>query len=160
MAYQGAYRCAVLTPTRELFADDIYYADIPGFAGHYGVIKGHESLVATNHQGGRLTLWLDPEGKEKKEFLIHRGCSQMLHDHLAILCRFGCPIDEIDVDEVRRKIERLNEELDMARADLEKLEDEDKIAAAKAWITSEEIHLSWYEAQIDFAETGRESTKQ
>ena len=160
MAYQGAYRCAVLTPTRELYADDIYYADIPGFAGHYGVIKGHESLVATNHQGGRLTLWLDPEGKEKKEFLIHRGCSQMLHDHLAILCRFGCPIDEIDVDEVRRKIERLNEELDMARADLEKLEDEDKIAAAKAWIISEEIHLSWYEAQIDFAETGRESTKQ
>ena len=160
MAYQGAYRCAVLTPTRELYADDIYYADIPGFAGHYGVIKGHESLVATNHQGGRLTLWLDPEGKEKKEFLIHRGCSQMLHDHLAILCRFGCPVDEIDVDEVRRKIERLNEELDMARADLEKLEDEDKIAAAKAWITSEEIHLSWYEAQIDFAETGRESTKQ
>ena len=160
MAYQGAYRCAVLTPTRELYADDIYYADIPGFAGHYGVIKGHESLVATNHQGGRLTLWLDPEGKEKKEFLIHRGCSQMLHDHLAILCRFGCPIDEIDVDEVRRKIERLNEELDIARADLEKLEDEDKIAAAKAWITSEEIHLSWYEAQIDFAETGRESTKQ
>ena len=159
MAYQGAYRCAVLTPTRELYADDIYYADIPGFAGHYGVIKGHESLVATNHQGGRLTLWLDPEGKEKKEFLIHRGCSQMLHDHLAILCRFGCPIDEIDVDKVRRKIERLNEELDMARADLEKLEDEDKIAAAKAWITSEEIHLSWYEAQIDFAETGRESTK-
>lgn len=160
MAYQGAYRCAVLTPTRELYADDIYYADIPGFAGHYGVIKGHESLVATNHQGGRLTLWLDPEGKEKKEFLIHRGCSQMLHDHLAILCRFGCPIDEIDVDEVRKKIERLNEELDMARADLEKLEDEDKIAAAKAWITSEEIHLSWYEAQVDFAETGRESTKQ
>ena len=160
MAYQGAYRCAVLTPTRELYADDIYYADIPGFTGHYGVIKGHESLVATNHQGGRLTLWLDPEGKEKKEFLIHRGCSQMLHDHLAILCRFGCPIDEIDVDEVRRKIEKLNEELDMARADLEKLEDEDKIAAAKAWITPEEIHLSWYEAQIDFAETGRESTKQ
>lgn len=160
MAYQGAYRCAVLTPTRELYADDIYYADIPGFTGHYGVIKGHESLVATNHQGGRLTLWLDPEGKEKKEFLIHRGCTQMLHDHLAILCRFGCPIDEIDVDEVRRKVELLNEELDMARADLEKLEDEDKIAAAKAWITSEEIHLSWYEAQIDFAETGRESTKQ
>ena len=42
MAYEGAYRCAVLTPTRELFADDIYYADVPGFVGHYGVIKGHE----------------------------------------------------------------------------------------------------------------------
>ena len=160
MAYEGAFRCAVLTPTKELYADDIYYADVPGFVGHYGVIKGHESLVATNHQGGKLTLWLDPEGKEKKVFLIHRGCSQMLHDHLAILGRFGCPIDEIDVEKVRAKQERLSAEIEQAKADLDSIDDEDKLAAAKAWIATEEIHLSWYEAQIDFAETGRESTKQ
>ena len=160
MAYEGAFRCAVLTPTRELFADDIYYADIPGYVGHYGVIKGHESLVATNHQGGKLTLWLDPEGKEKKVFFIHRGCSQMLHDHLAILARFGCPADEIDVANVREKAERLSAEIDQAKQDLASIEDEDKLAAAKAWIATEEIHLSWYEAQIEFAETGKESTKQ
>ena len=159
MAYQGAFRCAVLTPTRELFADDIYYADIPGYIGHYGVVKGHESLVATNHQGGKLTLWLDPEGKEKKVFLIHRGCSQMLHDHLAILARFGCPVDEIDVEVVREKREKLAAIIDERKAELESVEDEDKHAAGKAWINTEEIHLSWYDAQIDFAETGRESTK-
>ena len=160
MAYEGAFRCAVLTPTKELYADDIYYADVPGFVGHYGVIKGHESLVATNHQGGKLTLWLDPEGKEQRQFLIHRGCTQMLHDHLAILGRFGCPIDDIDVEKVRAKAERLSAEIEQAKADLDSITDEDKHAAAKAWITTEEIHLSWYEAQIDFAETGRESTKQ
>lgn len=160
MAYEGAFRCAVLTPTRQLFAGDIYYADVPGFAGHYGVIKGHESLVATNHQGGKLTLWLDPEGKEKKVFLIHRGCSQMLHDHLAILGRFGCPADDIDVENVREKAEKLRAEIDDKKQVLDSITDEDKHAAAKAWIATEEIHLSWYEAQIDFAETGRESTKQ
>ncbi len=159
MGYQGAYRCAVLTPTRELFADDVYYADVPGYAGHYGVIKGHESLVATNHQGGKLTLWLDPEGNEKKTFLIHRGCSQMLHDHLAILARFGCAVDEIDVDVVREKAEKLSAEIEEYKQTLDSIDDEDKLAAAKAWISTEEIHLSWYEAQIDFAETGRESTK-
>lgn len=160
MAYEGAFRCAVLTPTRQLFAGDIYYADVPGFAGHYGVIKGHESLVATNHQGGKLTLWLDPEGKEKKVFLIHRGCSQMLHDHLAILGRFGCPADDIDVESVREKAEALRVVIDEKTQELDGITDEDKLAAAKAWIATEEIHLSWYEAQIDFAETGRESTKQ
>ena len=160
MAYEGAYRCAVLTPTKELFADDIYYADIPGYVGHYGVIKGHESLVATNHQGGRLTLWLDPEGKEKKEFLIHRGCTQMLHDHLAILGRFGCAIDDIDVEKVRAKAEKLQAKIDGFKEELESITDEDKRAAAEAWIITEEIHLSWYEAQINFAETGKESTKQ
>ena len=160
MAYEGAYRCAVLTPTKELFADDIYYADVPGFAGHYGVIKGHESLVATNHQGGKLTLWLDPEGKEQKVFLIHRGCTQMLHDHLAILARFGCPADDIDVEKVRVKAERLKATIAEHKEALDTITDEDKHAAEKAWIITEEIHLSWYEAQIDFAETGRESTKQ
>ena len=160
MAYEGAFRCAVLTPTRELYADDIYYAEIPGFDGHYAVVKEHQSLVATNHQGGKLTLWLDPEGKEQRVFLIHRGCSQMLHNHLAILARFGCPADSIDVENVRKKRERLIGEIEQAKQDLDSIEDEDKHAAAKAWIDTEEIHLSWYDAQIDFAETGRESTKQ
>ena len=161
MAYEGAYRCAVLTPTRELFAGEVYYADIPGFVGHYGVIKGHESLVATNHQGGKLTLWLDPEGKEKKVFFIHRGCAQMLHDHLAVLARFGCAADSIDVENVRAKAEKLSATLEQAKAKLEvSTEDEDRKAAEKAWIITEEIHLSWYEAQIEFAETGKESTKQ
>ena len=161
MAYEGAYRCAVLTPTRELFSGNVYYADVPGFVGHYGVIKGHESLVATNHQGGKLTLWLDPEGNEKKVFLIHRGCTQMLHDHLAVLGRFGCEADMINVEEVRAKADALRDEIEQARETVASGDqDEDHVAAAKAWITTEEIHLSWYEAQIEFAETGKESTKQ
>ena len=160
MAYEGAFRCAVLTPTKELYADDIYYADIPGFSGHYGVVRGHESLVATNHQGGLLTLWLDPEGKETRVFFIHRGCSQMLHNHLAVLARFGCPADGIDVDNVRVKRERLSAEIEEAKKNLDSIADPDKHAAAKAWIENEEIHLSWYDAQINYVETGKESTKQ
>jgi len=160
MAYEGAYRCAVLTPTKELFAGDIYYADVPGYVGHFGVVKGHESLVSTNHQGGKLTLWLDPEGKEQKVFFIHRGCTQMLHDHLAVLARFGCEADGIDVEKVRGKAERLSAMLEEARKRYEAEADEDRKAAEKAWISTEEIHLSWYEAQIVFAETGKESTKQ
>ena len=153
MAYANSFRCVVAIPTRELFSGDVYYADVPGFAGHYGVVKGHESLVATNHQGGKLTLWLDPEGKETKTFLLHRGCTQMLHDHLAVLGRFGCVADDIDVDAVKEKAEKL-------RAKIEEMKVGDQDETSEAQILTEEIHLSWYEAQIDFAETGRESYKQ
>ena len=160
MAYEGAFRCAVLTPTKELFAGSIHYAEIPGYAGHYGVIKGHESLVATNHQGGKLVLWLDPEGKEKKEFLVHRGCTQMLHDHLAVLCRFGREINDIDVERCERRIKEVEADLEQMRAEFEAEADEDRKAAIQAQITTEEIHLSWFEAQIEFVETGHESYKQ
>lgn len=149
-----SYRCVVATPTRELFAGDVYYANVPGYDGHYGVLKGHESLVATNHQGGKLVLWLDEEGKETKTFLLHMGCTQMLHDHLAVLGRFGCDVDAIDVDEVRGKAEKLSARIDEMKAA------EGENEALKAEIDAEEIHLSWYQAQIEYATTGKESYKQ
>ena len=46
------------------------------------------------------------------------------------------------------------------KAEVAAVDDEDMISAGEAWIHTEEIHLSWYEAQIEFAETGKESTKQ
>ena len=161
MAYEKSFRCVVAIPTRELFSGDIYYADVPGYAGHYGVLRDHESLVATNHQGGKLVLWLDPEGKETKSFLIHRGCTQMLHNHLAVLGRFGCEADNIDVKNVREKAEKLRAEIEERKKQIETTpEDADHLAADEAWVITEEIHLSWYEAQIDFAEHGAESYKQ
>ena len=155
-----SYRCIVATPTRELFNGEIYYADVPGYAGHYGVLRGHESLVATNHQGGKLTLHLDPDGNEKKVLLIHRGCTQILHNHLSVLGRFGCDPETIDVEKVKQKAENLRTTIEERKAELASVDDEDMIAAGEAWIHTEEIHLSWYEAQIEFAETGKESTKQ
>ena len=160
MAYEGAYRCAVLTPTKELYAGDVYYVDVPGFVGHYGVIKNHESLVATNHQGGKLTLWLDPEGKEQKVFLVHRGCTQMLHDHLAVLARFGRPLDDLDVEHSKRRVEEISAEIAAKEAEVAAETDEDRIAAGEAWLITERIHLEWHEAKINFIETGQESYKQ
>lgn len=149
-----SFRCVVATPTRELFAGNVYYANVPGYEGHYGVLRGHSSLVATNHQGGKLELWLDEDGKETKSFLVHMGCTQMLHNHLSVLGRFGCEADEIDVDEVREKAAKLSERI----AELKSGEDQSD--AVQAEIDAEETHLGWYEAQIEFATTGKESYKQ
>ena len=58
------YRCVVAIPTRELFSGDIDYANIPGSIGYMGVLSNHENYVGLNRTG-QLTLWLDPEGKER-----------------------------------------------------------------------------------------------
>ena len=113
-----SYRCVVATPTRLLFEGDVYYADVPGYEGHYGVLKGHESLVATNHQGGKLVLHLDPDGNEKKEFLVHMGCTQMLHDHLAVLARFGREIEDLDLENAKQRAEEVSADIEHAKAAL------------------------------------------
>ena len=152
------FRCVVATPTRELFSGTVYYADVPGFEGHYGVLKGHESLVALNHQGGIVTLHLDPDGNEKKQFLIHLGCTQVLHDHLAVIGRFGCNPDEIDVEVIKEKAENLRKVLEARKAKHDAAPEENEYTAAdRAGIDNQEAHLSWYEAQINYAQTGKES---
>lgn len=154
-----SFRCVVATPTRLLFEGDVYYANVPGFAGKYGVMKGHSSLVATNHQGSKLVLWLDPDGNEKREFLIHRGCTQMLHDHLAVLARFGRAIEDLDLESSKKRVEEITADIEAKEAEIEAETDEDRIAAGKAWLVTERIHLEWHEAKIHFLETGQESTK-
>ena len=69
--------CSVAIPTRELFSGEIYYASVPGFEGSYGVLPGHEMLVATNKSGGILTLHLDAEGRQKKQFILYEGACQV-----------------------------------------------------------------------------------
>ena len=155
-----SFRCVVATPTRLLFEGDVYYADVPGYMGHYGVLKGHENLVATNHQGSKLVLHLDPDGNEKREFFIHMGCSQMLHDHLAVLSRFGRAIEDLDRDRAERRAKEVSADIEQLEAELAAETNEDRIDAMKAWIETEKIHLSWFEAQIHYIDTGKESTKQ
>lgn len=139
-----ALRCIVATPTRELFSGDIYYANVPGVEGSYGVLPGHEMLVATNKSGGILTINLDAEGREKKQFILFEGATQVYQDSVNVLGRFGKCVDDIDVDEIKQKQEALRAKLE----ELEKSEaDQDKIAAR----TSRK-KLEWYQMQLDYVE--------
>ena len=100
-----SYRCVVATPTSELFSGDIYYANIPGTEGNYGVLANHEQYVGMNRPGV-LTLTLDEAGNETVSFAIYNGMSQMFNNHLSILAQLGRPVDEIDVDEAPFRPER------------------------------------------------------
>ena len=150
------FRCVVATPTRELFSGTVYYADVPGRDGRFGVLRGHQSIVALNHEGGKLTLHLDPDGNEKKTFLVHHGCTQMLHDHLAVLGRYGCDPDEIDIEDVKAKAADLRTVLEerIAKHDADPNKDV-YTAADRAGIDNQKTHLSWYEAQIAYCENNR-----
>ncbi len=138
-----ALRCTVATPTRELFQGEIAYASIPGADGSYGVLPGHELFVGTNDKG-IVSLWLDAEGKERREFLVFEGASQVFNDRVSILARFGAAIDEIDAAEVRGKVEDMRAKVE----GLEKAEDEQ----SKAELETSRLRLEWYELQLSVAE--------
>lgn len=138
-----ALRCTVATPTRELFQGEIAYASIPGADGSYGVLPGHELFVGTNNKG-IVSLWLDAEGKERREFLVFEGASQVFNDRVSILARFGAALDSIDAAEVRGKAEAMRSKIE----GLEKAEDDQ----SKAELETSRLRLEWYELQLSAAE--------
>ena len=138
------YRCVVAIPTRELFSGEIDYANIPGSIGYMGVLSNHENFVGLNRTG-KLTLWLDPDGNERKEFLISGGFTQVLNNHLSVLPRFGCTLDSIDVDEVQAKIEALKADIAEAEAK-ESGELEDPFFETS--LPTMKLCLGWYETKV------------
>lgn len=136
--------CIVAIPTRELFSGEIYAASVPGAEGSYGVLPGHEMLVATNKSGGVLTIDLDAEGREKKRFLLYEGATQVYNDVVTVLGRFGKNVEDIDVAEIRQKADKL-------RLRLEELEKKGSDEQDEAELSTGRVKLEWYQMQLDYA---------
>ena len=138
-----ALRCTVATPTRELFSGPVAYASIPGADGSYGVLPGHELFVGTNGKGV-LSLWLDAEGKDRKEFVILKGASQVFNDQVSVLGSFGIAKEDIDAAEVRAEVAELRARID----ELGKSEDEQ----SKIELETSQTRLEWCEVQLSAVE--------
>ncbi len=133
------FRCIVAIPTRALFQGEVYYAKVPGSEGDYGVMAGHELTVTTNRPGV-LTLWLDPEGKQKKFFVTYGGFAQTFGDQLSVLARMGKDADNLDVEDTRRKLAAITQKIE----ELEKSNNE----ADHAVLETSRVKKEWYELQL------------
>ena len=133
------FRCIVAIPTRALFQGEVYYAKVPGSEGDYGVMAGHELTVTTNRPGV-LTLWLDPEGKQKKFFVTYGGFAQTFGDQLSVLARMGKDADNLDVEDTRRKLAAITQKIE----ELEKSSNE----ADHAVLETSRVKKEWYELQL------------
>ena len=133
------FRCIVAIPTRALFQGEVYYAKVPGSEGDYGVMAGHELTVTTNRPGV-LTLWLDPEGKQKKFFVTYGGFAQTFGDQLSVLARMGKDADNLDVEDTRRKLTAITQRIE----ELEKSAKETDHAV----LETSRVTKEWYELQL------------
>ena len=134
------FRCQVVTPTRELFNGEVSYAEIPGEIGNFGILAGHEKIVATNRPG--VAILTMPDGKEKISFVIYEGVTQMVDDRLILMGRMGTKLDEIDAEDVKAKADEMRANI----AELEGKAADDEAADAKLEVSRD--RLAWYETQL------------
>lgn len=121
----GTFRCVVGIHTRELLDEDVYYANVPGIDGMYGVLPGHELNVSLNKRGGICTVHLDETGNDKVQFLIYDGASQMFNGILTVLGEFAVDVTKIDEEAVRADLEEATKRIEVLES-AEELSAQDK----------------------------------
>ena len=139
----STFHCVVATPTRKLFDGEVHFASVPGCEGSYGVLAGHELLVALNSKTGVCTLNLDEAGSQKEEFLISEGATQMYNGILTVLGRFGKNVKNIDRESMMARADEM-------RAHIKELEAAGESAQDEAELESSRDRLEWYEMQLAY----------
>lgn len=138
------FRCCIALPTEEIFDKDVYYAQVPGCDGSFGVLPGHELLVSLNANSGVVSLHLDKDGKEQEEYLIYHGATQMYNGILTVVAAFGKNVKEIDIEEMEARAQQEKDYVEMLKSKDEDIQD-------KVEIESSEELIEWCEIQIDYA---------
>ena len=138
----ATFRCVICSPTEKLFDGDVTYANVPSTDGMFGVLPGHELLVALTGRGGLCTVNLDDNGDEKREFLVFKGASQMFNGILTVLASFGIETKDIDAD----KITARKQELEGMIASTEGKEDTQSVTRRAIF----KRQMEWEDFQLDY----------
>ena len=105
---------SLVTPDGPAFEGEVEMLIVPGAAGEIGVLARHAPLIATL-KAGSTRVYLDRTTENVREYATGPGFFKVEEDRAIALVDDAVPADEIDE-------ERAREQLETARAELERVE--------------------------------------
>jgi F-type H+-transporting ATPase subunit epsilon len=120
MAQHPKFSVSVVTPEGPAFEGEAEMIVVPGAAGEIGVLARHAPLVAMLNAGS-TRVYLDMDAQQIETFATGPGFFQVLEDRAIALVDDAVVASEIDVDRARQQLEE-------AKAELEKVESGDSTA--------------------------------
>ena len=120
MAQHPKFSVSVVTPEGPAFDGEAEMIIVPGAAGEIGVLARHAPLVAMLNAGS-TRVYLDVDAQQVETFATGPGFFQVLEDRAIALVDDAVVASEVDVDRARQQLEE-------AKAELEKVESGDSTA--------------------------------
>lgn len=80
---RASFSFDLLTPATHVAQIDAVHVQIPGMAGHFGVLYGHAPLVSTLAEGG--TVVVDVADGSRQQFTVTAGVVQVMPQRVTIL---------------------------------------------------------------------------
>ena len=124
----------LVSPEAKLVSEPVKMAVMPGEEGEFGVSADHTSLVATL-KPGVVELYTQGEAEPRKIF-IAGGFADVTGETCVVLAEEAVPVSDIDLEEITQTIKTLNEDLSIAKEEIDKARIEKRINMLEAKLTA------------------------
>src|SRR5438477_592881 len=101
------FHLRIVTPSRQVVADDADEAQIPGKEGYLGILPGHAPLIS-ELQPGEMTY---RHGRDSHRLALSGGFLEVLPNQVTVLAETAERADEIDIGRAQAAKQRAEESL-------------------------------------------------
>ena len=107
----------LLSPERVLVAQDADMVIVPGMAGDFGVLAGHQPLISSVRPG---IVEVHDEGAEPRRIFVDGGFAEVTATRCAVVTEDAVPLEDLDRADIELRIKDAEEDLAEATEDLER----------------------------------------
>jgi F-type H+-transporting ATPase subunit epsilon len=120
----------LVSPERKLMSGPVTFVSIPGEEGDFGVLAGHSALVATIRPG--VLEIVEFGASEPKRIFISGGFADVSPAGCTVLAEEAIAVADLKAEDLELSLRNLNEDLTLARDDLERARIQRKITLTRA----------------------------
>lgn len=116
---EKTYKAQLLTPEGSLFEGDVFSVTVPGKNGSFQVLYHHAPIVSSLGMG-RITI--EPADKDTQHYAVKGGFVEMSRNEITILAEKAIRSDKINVEDVSKRLDEIEKELEGFAGDRTQLE--------------------------------------
>lgn len=128
------FKFELVSPEEKLVSEPAFQVTIPGEEGDVGVRAGHMSLVIAIRPGV-VTIQRQENGVVERVF-IAGGFADIGQDHVTVLAEEAFPIANLSADKLQQEMRDLDDELKIAKDDVETARLESRRALVASMLAS------------------------
>jgi F-type H+-transporting ATPase subunit epsilon len=118
----------LISPERVLVSQDADMVIVPGMAGDFGVLAGHQPLISSLRPG---IVEVHDEGAETRRIFVDGGFVEVTGDRCAVLAEDAAPLEDLNRSDIEVRIKGAEEDLAAAKEDLERHLIENRLATLR-----------------------------
>ena len=127
------FQFELVAPERLIYSDQAELVVVPGAEGEFGVLPGHAPLISAVRTG-IVEVFEYPAIKSKAKFFVAGGFAEVTAERCTVLSAEAVPVNEIDRDKVKQRLEQAELDLRDAQGDAEKAKAEAAVTLARAML--------------------------